>query len=77
MVTVNAIPVAAEFRISSVDFFYSDYRETLEKFNKKFPNSDIHDVVFKLDYLSSLIQNNINPNLLAANLIYRISLLTK
>lgn len=65
------------FRTSNVDFFYSDYRETLEKFNKKFPNSDIHDVVFKLDYLSSLLQNNVNPNLLAANLIFSISLLTK
>lgn len=65
------------FRTSNVDFFYSDYRETLEKFNKKFPNSNIHDAVYKLDYLSSLVQNNINSNLLAANLIYSISTLTK
>ena len=65
------------FRTSNVDFFYSDYRETLEKFNKKFPNSNIHDVVYKLDHLSSLVQNNINPNLLAANLIFSISGLTK
>jgi hypothetical protein len=65
------------FRTSNVDFFYSDYRETLEKFNKKFPNSNIHDVVYKLDHLSSLVQNNVNPNLLAANLIFSISGLTK
>jgi len=65
------------FRTANADLFYSDYRETLEKFNKKFPKPNIQDVVFKLDYLSSLMQNNINPNLLAANLIYNISSLTK
>lgn len=65
------------YRASNADFFYSDYRETLEKFNKKFPKSNIQDVVFKIDYLSSLMQNNINPNLLAANLIYNIASLTK
>lgn len=65
------------YRTSNVGLFYSDYSETLEKFNSKFPNSNIHEVVFKLDYLSSLIKSNINPNLLAANLIFNISLLTK
>jgi len=65
------------FRTSNGNIFYSDYKETLEKFNNKFPHSNISEVVFKLDYLSSLIQNNINPNLLAANLIFNISLLTK
>lgn len=65
------------FRTSNTDFFYSDYRETLEKFNKKFPKTNIQDVVYNLDYLSSLIQNNVNLNLLAANLIFRIASLTK
>ena len=65
------------FRTSNDDIFYSDYKETLEKFNKKFPKTNVHEVVFKLDYISSLVQNNVNPNLLVANLIFRISLLTK
>jgi len=65
------------YRTASKDFFYSDYKETLEKFNSKFPKSNINDLVFKLDRLSSLIDNNINPNLLAMNLIHNISSLTK
>lgn len=65
------------YRTESGDYFYSDYKETLEKFNKKFPKSSIHDVVFKLDYLSSLVQNNINPNLLVTNMIFNISSLAK
>lgn len=65
------------FRAAKSEFFFSDHKETLEKFNKKFPNSEIHDVVFKLDHLSSLIQNNVNPNLIASNLVFTISTLTK
>jgi DNA polymerase III subunit delta' len=64
-------------RTAREDFFYMDYKETLEKFNKKFPKSNIHDLVFKLDYLSSLVENNINPNLLIMNMINNISALTK
>ena len=64
-------------RTSGEDFFYTDYKETLEKFNKKFPKSNIHDLVFKLDYLSSLVEKNINPNLLVMNMIYNISSITK
>ncbi len=65
------------FRISNKDFFFTDYQETLEKFNKKFPNSKIHDVTFKIEQLNSLVQNNINSNILTANLIFNISTLTK
>jgi DNA polymerase III subunit delta' len=64
-------------RSSGEDFFYADYKETLEKFNKKFPKSNINNLVFKLDYLSSLVENNINPNLLIMNMINNISELTK
>ena len=63
-------------KTENTEIFYSDYRETIVKFNKKFPNSNIHLAVNKLDYLSSLIPNNINPNLIAANLVFSISLLT-
>ncbi len=65
------------YRTENDEFFYSDYKETLEKFHKKFPNTNIHEVVFKLDHLSSLVYNNINPNLLVTNMIYNISSLTK
>lgn len=64
-------------KTASRDLFYSDYKETLEKFNTKFPKSNINDLVFKLDRLSSLIDNNINSNLIVMNMIHSISLLTK
>lgn len=64
-------------RLEGKNYFYSDYMDTLEKFNNKFPKSNIHNVVFNLDKLSSLVDNNINPNLLTMNLIYGVSNLTK
>lgn len=66
-----------KFKYQRIDFYFSDYVETLDKFNRKFPRPDISDTVFKLDYLSSLVQNNVNPNLLATNVIFTISGLTK
>jgi DNA polymerase-3 subunit delta' len=59
------------------NFYFSDYRETLEKFNKKFPRANFHDVVYKLDYMNSLVENNINSNLLVLNMIHTVSSLTK
>lgn len=65
------------YRVSPKNFYFKDYQETLEKFNKKFPKSNLHNTASKLDYLGSLIENNINLNLLAMNMIYSISGLTK
>lgn len=65
-----------KFRISNSDISFKNYQETLEKFNARYPKSQIDDVVFKIDQLSSLVQNNINPNLLVVNLIFIISSLT-
>ncbi|MBT8378601.1 MAG: AAA family ATPase [Ignavibacteria bacterium] len=58
------------------DFFFNDYRETLEKFNSKFPETDLNSISVKLDKLISLTRNNINPNLLSANLIFELSAVT-
>jgi len=57
-------------------FFFKQYRETLEKFNSKFPDADLKDTVFQIDRLSSYINNNININLLTANIIFELSALT-
>lgn len=64
-------------RISSNKIFFSDYKETLEKFNKKFPQANIQELVSKIDRLGSLINNNINQNLIALNMIFNLSSLTK
>jgi DNA polymerase-3 subunit delta' len=57
-------------------FFFKQYNETLQKFNSKFPYVDLKDTVFNLDKLSSYIKNNINVNLLTANIIFELSALT-
>jgi DNA polymerase-3 subunit delta' len=65
------------YKVSNSNLFYITHQDTLGKFNTKYPKSDINKVVIKLDQLSSLIQNNININLLSSNLIFTISSLTK
>ncbi|MGD8307586.1 MAG: DNA polymerase III subunit delta' C-terminal domain-containing protein [Ignavibacteria bacterium] len=56
-------------------YFFKEYQETLEKFNTKFPDVELNEVVLRLDRLSSYIKNNVNINLLAANVIFELSLL--
>src|ERR1035437_8506461 len=47
-------------RIGNNNLFFNKYSETLEKFNSKFPVLDINETVVKLDFLSSIIKNNVN-----------------
>jgi DNA polymerase III subunit delta' len=54
-------------------YFYKDHLETLEKFNSKFPDVDLSDITTRLDKLSNLPRNNINPSLLSASLILELS----
>lgn len=54
-------------------YFYKDYLETLEKFNRKFPKVDLNGLTSRLDKLSNLPQNNINPSLLSANLVFELA----
>jgi DNA polymerase-3 subunit delta' len=63
-------------RIGNNNLFFNKYSETLEKFNSKFPVLDINETVVKLDFLSSVIKNNVNLNLIASNIIFELSLLT-
>lgn len=59
------------------DYFFDDHLETLRKFNSKFPEIELNEIILKLDYLSSIIKNNINLNLIALNIIYELASLTK
>jgi DNA polymerase-3 subunit delta' len=56
-------------------FFFKQHKETLEKFNSKFPDVELKNTVFQIDKLSSYIKNNINVNLLTANIIFELSAL--
>lgn len=55
------------------DFLFDDYKETLIKFNQKFPHIKVNDVAAKLDKLSTIIQNNINLNTIALNIVFLLS----
>jgi hypothetical protein len=63
-------------RIRYNKYFFDKYSETLEKFNARFPGLEINDTVVRLDYLSSVIQNNVNLNLIAINIIFELASLT-
>jgi hypothetical protein len=63
-------------RLNPKPFFFSDYSETLEKFNSKFPDTDLNKISIKLDNLVSLTGNNIYLPLLSANLIFELSSVT-
>lgn len=60
-------------RLSNNKIYFKDHIETLEKFNSKFPDADLVNLTARLDKLSILPRNNINPSLLAANLIFELS----
>jgi len=57
-------------------FFFKQHKETLKKFNFKFPDVELKNTVFQIDKLSSYTKNNINVNLLTANIIFELSALT-
>ncbi|MCL5029144.1 MAG: hypothetical protein M1480_09010 [Bacteroidetes bacterium] len=64
------------FRFELNDYYYSEYKETLEKFNARFPYIQLKEIVSKFENLSTLINNNVNINLIILNIIYELSALT-
>lgn len=57
-------------------FFFSKQIETLEKFNSKFPDTDVSEVANNLDRISTSFRNNINLNIAVSNIIFQLSKLT-
>ncbi len=66
-----------KYRAGLENFFFSDYDETLQKFDLKFSDVKLNQIVYKLDKFASLIQNNINISILSLNIITELSLLTQ
>lgn len=63
-----------KFRLKKYDnLFYTKHKETLEKFNARFPELEISDVTYNLDKISSYLSNNINTNLAVSNIIFQLS----
>ena len=62
-----------KFKLDIKKYFYKDHIETLEKFDSKFPDVDLSDITSRLDRLSNLPRNNINPSLLSASLVFELA----
>jgi DNA polymerase III subunit delta' len=62
-----------KFKLDIKKYFYKDHIETLEKFDSKFPDVNLSDITSRLDRLSNLPRNNINPSLLSASLIFELA----
>ncbi len=65
-----------KFRAGLNNFFFDDYPETIQKFNLKFSDVDLNEIVFKLDKSASLLKNNVNLSTLTLNIIIELSQLT-
>jgi DNA polymerase III subunit delta' len=60
-------------RLNIDEYYFKDHIETFEKFNNKFPDVNLNVISSRLDKLSILPQNNINPSILSANLIFELA----
>ncbi len=64
------------YRYGEDNIFFKDYMETLEKFNIKFPDIELNEIVSELDNLISIFRNNVNLNTIILSLIFKLSSLT-
>lgn len=65
-----------KFRYGEDNLFFKDYKETLEKFNKRFPDIELNEIVAQLDNLISVFKNNINLNTIILSIVFKLSSLT-
>ena len=65
-----------KYRFQNNNMYFDGYFETIQKFNKRFPDVNLNFLVSKLEKLSTIIQNNVNLNLIVLNIVYELSTLT-
>jgi len=65
-----------KYRLGIKEFYFSDHMETVEKFTQRFPDIELNNIVYKLERLASVFQNNVNINLIVLNIIFELSALT-
>jgi DNA polymerase-3 subunit delta' len=63
------------YRSNYSDIYYSEFLETIEKFNSKFPQLDLSSIMFEMDRLTSEIDRNINQNLILLKIVFELSML--
>ncbi len=66
-----------KYRAGLDNYFFADYAETLHKFDIRFSDVKLNEIVYKLDKFISLLKNNINLSTLSLNIITELSLLTQ
>lgn len=55
------------------DYFFWEDSETVEKFNLKFSNIDINNIVVNLSNIEQSVDYNVNLNILALNIIFELA----
>jgi DNA polymerase III subunit delta' len=65
-----------KFKYGEDNFFFKDYKETLEKFNNRFPYIELNEIVTELDNLTAVFKNNVNLNTVILALIFKLASLT-
>lgn len=64
-------------KVGLSNLHFAGYEETIEKFNLKFSNVELDDIIFELTNIGKNIDYNINLNLLVLNVIFSLSALSK
>lgn len=64
-------------RFGKANIQFKDYSDTLQKFNSRFPDVPLKKIVKDLETFITLIDGNININLIIINLIFELSNLTR
>ncbi len=60
-------------KYSSLEYFFVDYKETLEKFNERFNKTKVLKIFNSIDKLEECEDRNINLNVVCLNLIFEIA----
>jgi DNA polymerase III subunit delta' len=63
-------------RHSIFDYYFSEFSETLSKFNSRFGDADINKIFYSIDNLERLQTKNVNLNVVSLNLIFEIASLS-
>ena len=64
---------AQKNRAGLEDYYFENSRETFEKFNKRFGDTEISGLLTKLDQLSESVGKNVGLNMIATSIIFEIS----
>lgn len=63
----------AHNKYSSIQYFFEDYKETLERFNERFNQTKVFKIFNSIDKLEECEDKNINLNVVCLNLIFEIA----